>query len=55
MSPSVITKQQKRAGRIHPLVKKTERLRIWKKAKGIWKNRQPDPIKELRTLRDEWR
>jgi hypothetical protein len=31
-----------------------ERLRIWKKVQGMWKNRKPDPIKELKKMRKEW-
>ncbi len=31
-----------------------ERLRILRKVKGMWKNRKPDPIKELEDIRAGW-
>jgi hypothetical protein len=31
-----------------------ERLKLWEQARGMWKNRKPDPIKELRKMRKEW-
>ena len=31
-----------------------DRGTIWEKARGMWKNRKPDPIKELQKLRKEW-
>ena len=31
-----------------------ERLRLWEQARGMWKNRKPNPIGELRNLRKEW-
>ena len=31
-----------------------ERGKIWEKARGMWKNRKPDPIKELKKMRKEW-
>jgi hypothetical protein len=30
-----------------------ERGKIWEKARGIWKNRKPDPIKEHKKIRKE--
>ena len=38
----------------YPLIKKEERILIWKKAKGMWKNSRPDPIKELNKMKQEW-
>lgn len=31
-----------------------ERLAIWESVRGMWKNRKPDPIKELKKMRKEW-
>jgi len=44
-------KQEKRQ---HPLLTAKERLLIWQKARGIWKRKKPDPIQELKKIRDEW-
>ena len=30
-----------------------ERGKIWEKARGMWKNRKPDPIKEHKKIRKE--
>ena len=37
----------------YPLLSKKERLLIWKKVKGMWKNRKPEPIQELKKIRKE--
>jgi hypothetical protein len=39
---------------IYPLISPKERLAIWEKVRGMWKNRKPDPIKELEKMRREW-
>ena len=39
---------------IYPFLKQKERILIWRKVKGIWKNRKPDPLKELIKMRKEW-
>lgn len=39
---------------IHPLLTPKERLLIWEKVRGIWKNRKPDPMQELKKMRKEW-
>jgi hypothetical protein len=31
-----------------------ERLEALEKIRGIWKDRKPDPIKELEEMRKEW-
>jgi hypothetical protein len=31
-----------------------ERVAIWERVRGLWKNKVPDPIKELRKIRKEW-
>ncbi len=31
-----------------------ERARILHSVKGMWKNRKPDPIRELKKMRAEW-
>lgn len=39
----------------HPrLISGRERLAIWEKVRGMWKNRKPDPIQELRKIRKGW-
>ena len=38
---------------IYPLLSAKERALIWEKAKGIWKNKKPDPIKILKKIRKE--
>lgn len=30
------------------------RLAAWEQVRGMWKNRKPDPIKELAKIRREW-
>lgn len=47
-----ITKQKKNNKK--PILENEEKRLIWKKAKGIWKNRKPDPIKELNKIRRGW-
>ena len=32
----------------------TERAHILHAVKGMWKNRKPDPIRELKKMRTEW-
>lgn len=39
---------------LYPLVSTRERLSVWEKARGMWKYRKPDPIKELVAMRKEW-
>ncbi|MDP3740798.1 MAG: hypothetical protein Q8R08_00545 [bacterium] len=39
--------------REYPLITGKERLLIWKKVIGMWKDRKPDPIKELQKMRRE--
>ncbi|OGZ53988.1 MAG: hypothetical protein A3H64_03920 [Candidatus Ryanbacteria bacterium RIFCSPLOWO2_02_FULL_45_11c] len=36
------------------LLRGKERLSVWQKARGMWKNRKPDSIKELKKIREEW-
>jgi len=51
----VITKKEcYKKENIYPLISPKERLLIWEKAKGMWKKRKPDPIKELEKMRKEW-
>lgn len=38
----------------YPLLLANERLLIWENTRGMWKNRQPDPVKELEQMRQEW-
>ena len=34
--------------------KRQERGKVWERARGMWKDRKPDPIKELNQMRQEW-
>lgn len=38
----------------YPLLDAKNRLLIWEKVKGIWKNKKPEPINELKKMRQEW-
>ena len=38
----------------YPMLDKNERLSAWEKARGMWKHRKPDPVKELAKIRKEW-
>jgi len=41
--------------RMNPvLLNREERGKIWQQARGMWKDRKPDPIKELKKMRKEW-
>jgi len=40
--------------RIYPITSSKERLAIWEKARGLWKKRNSDPIKELKRMRASW-
>jgi hypothetical protein len=51
--PRTETKSHREEG-THPLVLNgEERGKIWAKARGMWKNRKPDPMKELNKMRKE--
>jgi len=39
---------------IYPLVMPQERILVWRKVKGMWKRRKPDPARELSKMRKEW-
>ena len=48
--PRTATKPNREEG-THPIVLNgAERGKIWEKARGMWKNRKPDPIKELNKM-----
>jgi hypothetical protein len=36
------------------LTDKAERLRVLKSIRGMWKNKKPDPIKEMEKIRKGW-
>ena len=46
--------QKKNIKNVYPLISVKERLLIWEKAKGIWKNRKPNPEIEMKKIRKEW-
>lgn len=46
------TSGNKRIYHIYPLSTAKERILTWKSARGIWKNKKPDPIQELKKIRD---
>ena len=37
-----------------PLLTPEERLKLWQRFKGMWKNRTPGPVEELEKMRKEW-
>lgn len=39
---------------LYPLATPKGRKEAWAEARGMWKNRKPDPIKELAKIRKEW-
>jgi hypothetical protein len=39
---------------VYPLITPKERLAVWEKVRGAWKKRSPDPVRELRKMREEW-
>jgi hypothetical protein len=52
MSKKTITRK---AAMISPhLMTGQERLLLLRNIRGMWKNRKPDPIKELEKIRREW-
>jgi len=52
---TTIIKMTKVADKISPLnISPKNRISIWEKAKGMWKNKRPDPIRELEKKRNEW-
>ncbi len=38
---------------LYPLLSQNEQRRLLMSIKGIWKNRKPDPVKELKKIRQE--
>lgn len=36
------------------ILKPRQRLLLWTAIRGMWKNKKPDPIKELNKMRREW-
>jgi hypothetical protein len=48
------TKKYKKETNSPLLINNEERLKIWKRARGLWKKRKPDPIKELKRIREDW-
>jgi hypothetical protein len=39
---------------ISPLLTPEDRLKLWQRFKGMWKNRTPDLVAELEKMRHEW-
>ncbi len=40
--------------KLYPLLDQSERLEIWARVRGMWKQRKTDPIRELKKMRKEW-
>ncbi|MBI2624483.1 hypothetical protein HYW67_03230 [Candidatus Parcubacteria bacterium] len=40
--------------RIYPLLRTRERKLVWEKARGMWRRKKPEPIRELEKMRREW-
>ena len=51
--PRVATKPQPAEGANPIVLNGEERGKIWEKARGMWKHRKPDPIKEHQKIRKE--
>jgi hypothetical protein len=43
-----------RTKRPHLFVTGEARLALWRKLRGMWKDRPSNPIEELEQIRDEW-
>ena len=54
MVVSIKTKKLEEKINLYPLTSPSERLSIWKKAKGMWKNRKQNSVSELKKIRREW-
>lgn len=39
---------------LYPLLIARDRFSVWEKVRGMWKNRKPEPIRELKKMRREW-
>ena len=39
--------------KLYPLLDRRERIHIWERVRGMWKNRTPDPERELMKMRKE--
>jgi len=39
--------------KIYPLMTVEERLKLLRQIRGMWKDRKPDPIEELKEIRKE--
>jgi len=52
--PQVNTKPKSNVRADHLLRKTEDRLKAFEQLRGMWKNRQPDPIQELEEMRKEW-
>ena len=49
-----VTTKENKSERATPVVLRGEsRGKIWQKARGMWKDRTPDPIQELKKIRKE--
>ena len=42
------------AAALSPMLDPQARLAALRQIRGMWKNRKPDPIKELKKMRKEW-
>ncbi len=40
---------------LSPLITPEDRVAVWEKARGMWRHRKPDPIAELKTMRQGWK
>jgi hypothetical protein len=52
--PRQALKQKAQPSPPAPAEQGADRGTVWAKARGMWKNRKPDPIKEWQKLRKEW-
>ena len=54
MATAIKIHQRLRETVLNPFLTPAEKLAILRDVKGIWKNRKPDPIKELAKMRKGW-
>jgi len=45
---------RKKIAKNKPLLDNNEKKSIWKRARGVWKDKKPDPIIELKKIKKGW-
>jgi hypothetical protein len=47
-------KTKARPRELHPFLTPEERLAVWRKLRGMWKGRAPNPAKAFKKIREDW-